>query len=1092
MKILSRIAQLAYIGMAVVASVNFSAAQADDTDIYINNTVQPESAPLVMFSIDYRPNLASTICSDATPANCPEAKYFQDNYPATYDLLIPTSGALTFFDVLRGSLHAVLNQITGVRIGLMMNHNSENNCAGPTDTKCSNGGYITHGFNELQSGDANGALAAFTSTLSSLPMPQGNVSHTWQGKELYFEFFRYLTGQGVYNGHLGYTDYGDTDKNTNLDVDFPDASWDTTIESGSRYVSPLETGDANSCAKIFAINFMFQVSNQEDDSDSAILDTQANGGMHGIVSKPSFTDTIAYLHDVDLADGNFGSVPEIAGAQNVTSYFIVDSSKINQTTNGYASAGGTTNALSMSDNPEELIDTLLDIFQEILSVSTTFVAASVPVNVFNRAESLDNVFIALFQADDDNKPFWTGNLKKLKLGTTTLTDGSKVVQLVDANGDPAIANDGRIKYDALTFWTDSASLPTADTSANEVEGRDGRVVDRGAAGQKIPGFIADDVGLINSAGEPAAAGPRRVFYDSGSSLLDLNADAATATALKSYFGATVTDAESLNYLKWLRGIDVNDEDGDGSSGDVRPWILGDPLHSRPLPINFGVSDGHDTANPLIYIAMASNDGYLHLFRNTDNGGNEIGREVWSFVPTDVMDTIPTLFSNSAGTGHPYTVDGAPAVYIADTNGDGSVQAASGEKVFLYFGMRRGGQTYYALDISYPNSPTLAWTITNSGDFSELGYTWSRPQIGKMNYDGLGAKPVVIFAGGYDPNKDTRGGAVGTGDSMGRAVYVVDAAEGTLVWKATYGTTTGSVSSSWYKHAQMVDSIPSDVTVVDTDGDQLTDRILVGDTGGKVWRIDTHGESSNWQATLLASVGRHYVSDSANDRRFFHRPDFVQAQNEDGSYFDAVILGSGNRPNPLDKEYTTNPMNYLYMIKDERILPVGASPTQPVTDRATDHDDLGDITDPTLTPDTTWGWRLKLDVGEGEKSLSSPLTLSNTVYFTTYLPKGTYADQVESATDPATCGPSEGSGLLYAVNLLTGKAANNYNTADDSSGESSASDRYKELSSAGIPADVVGITLDGQAYVLPPDLGPEKANARTRWRTFWYEVEDSEL
>ena len=36
---------------------------------------------------------------------------------------------------------------------------------------------------------------------------------------------------------------------------------------------------------------------------------------------------------------------------------------------------------------------LRNIFQQILSVSTTFVAASVPVNVFNRAEIIDNVYI---------------------------------------------------------------------------------------------------------------------------------------------------------------------------------------------------------------------------------------------------------------------------------------------------------------------------------------------------------------------------------------------------------------------------------------------------------------------------------------------------------------------------------------------------------------------------------------------------------------------------------------------------------------------------------------------------------------------------
>ena len=71
------------------------------------------------------------------------------------------------------------------------------------------------------------AKVALFQKLEAIPDPQGDVSHTMQGKELYFELFRYLTGQNIYNGHLGFTDFGDNDKTTNLDVDFPAASWDT-------------------------------------------------------------------------------------------------------------------------------------------------------------------------------------------------------------------------------------------------------------------------------------------------------------------------------------------------------------------------------------------------------------------------------------------------------------------------------------------------------------------------------------------------------------------------------------------------------------------------------------------------------------------------------------------------------------------------------------------------------------------------------------------------------------------------------------------------------------------------------------------------
>ena len=46
-------------------TVTFGSAYADDTDIYVNQgaALPPESEPLVMFSLDYRPNLGSTACN---------------------------------------------------------------------------------------------------------------------------------------------------------------------------------------------------------------------------------------------------------------------------------------------------------------------------------------------------------------------------------------------------------------------------------------------------------------------------------------------------------------------------------------------------------------------------------------------------------------------------------------------------------------------------------------------------------------------------------------------------------------------------------------------------------------------------------------------------------------------------------------------------------------------------------------------------------------------------------------------------------------------------------------------------------------------
>ncbi|NIV18346.1 MAG: hypothetical protein GWN47_08000 [Woeseiaceae bacterium] len=1049
---------------AALAALIFviGAAKADDTDVYMNPGagLPAGSEPMVMFSLDYRPNLGATACNGTECDTLIKEGYMS---PA---------GPYTFFDVLRGAMRKVFNPLEGVKVGLMINHDHVFDCVGFGRTKCSNGGYIAMGFQRFEKGDANGAKARFHEILDSMPTPLGLLSHSYQGKEIFFEFFRYLTGQGVYNAHNGYTDFGT--KNTyNLDTDFPLIAWDTKIETGAKnkpaYESPF--GDAGACSKLYTVNVLFQVSNQDDDSDAAIAEPIWSGGLGA--PKSQFADVIQYLNDADLANGEYGTVANLEDKQNVTSYFIVDKTKINTMTVGYARAGGTGFPLALSENPDELVATLQEIFRQILSVSTTFVAASVPVNVFNRAEITDNVYIALFQLDKQSRPYWVGNVKKLKLdGANSL---SSEAVLVDANDAPAVAADGRIRFDALTYWTNPDALPPADVDAGEVEGRDGRVVARGGAGQRMPGFIT------GSPQEANGLGGRTIYYDrTPSSLAALNVDLNTATALQPDYGvATITGAASM--IAFNRGLDVDDLDGDGNTGEAREWIFGDALHSRPLPINYGSIGGYsDPENPAIFIAVGSDDGMLRFIRNTSAGGAQSGEELWSFMPRASMPAQKILRANGTGMQHPYTLDGAPVAFIMDKNQDGSIVSSDGDKVFLYVGMRRGGKKYYALDITDPQRPDLMWTIDKSGDFAELGYTFSTPRVGLVHTP-MGPRPAVMFAGGYDTNKDIRG-VVGTDDSEGNAIYVVDAVTGTLIWKArgSYGGSSATV----FEHPGMVDSIPSTLTVGDTNGDGLSDRIVVGDTGGNIWRADIAGDdTSKWKVSLLASVGRH-ASNSPTidiDRRFFHRPDLVPSKDQFG-LFDGVVVGSGNRANPLDKGGITS--NYMYMIKDRRTS-MGSG-----VDTGLSHVDFGDVTSNCLQSDggcvvnLTNGWRMHMEE-PGEKVLATPLTLTGKTFFTTYMPKG---------GSPATaCSPSEGGGRLYAVGFQDGTSVVNYDTSDDdptAPGEpGTKADRSVELQSLGIPAEVVSVPPN---KILRPDLQIDNVNVTTRWRTFWHVDEDTDL
>lgn len=1027
---------------AIALLIAGAGARADDTDIYYASGVgDAGGAPLVMFSLDWRPNLGSTVnCGDGSCQMLIDA-----------GALSPT-GPYTFFDILRAALKVVMEPLTGVRVGLMINHDNINNCANKVASGCSNGGYIALGAKLFTEDDSNGAKAAFHAFLAGMPTPQGNQSHSYQGKELFFELYRYLTGQGIYNGHVGFTDYA-SNATRNLDVDHPAIKWDSSVESGDNYVSPLLS--AGRCSKIFTVNILFQVANQEDDSDTALGKATSAGGMG--LNMPTFPDVIGWLNDADLASGQYGSAPAIAGKQNVTSYFIVDPTKINTKTTGYAQAGGTGVPLPLSDDPQTLIDTLSNIFDQILSVSATFVSASVPVNVFNRAEVVDNVFIALFQPHESTTPFWNGNVKKLRVaGLNTASPA-----LVDANGLPAISADGRIRFDALTFWTNPATLPPADTSKNEVEGKDGRVVYRGGAGQKIPGFVSGSPGAVNG------AGTRQLFFDDNGALAALNADSTTAGKLRAALGAS-TDSAALKLLSWARGQDVDDLDDDDNVTEAREWIFGDPLHSRPLPMNFGARGGYSESNPAIYLAVGSNDGFLRLIRNTTTSGAQSGTEIWAFMPQAVMGKLSTLRTNVAGVRHPYLVDDSPVAYLNDANNNGTLD--TDEDAWLYFGLRRGGKALYALDVSDPESPSLLWSIEKGGDFAELASTFSTPRVIRVP-DGTGSKPALIFGGGYDTNKDLRTG-VGSDDTEGRAVYVVDAQTGELIWKAVGGS--GTSSEQVFYHAALLDSVPGGISVLDSDGNGEHDRAYFGDMGGNVWRVDMSGDDTgDWKLTRLARLGRHAsdASGKADDRRFFHRPDIVQSYDEYGAY-DAVVIGSGDREDPKDVGGTTQ--NYMFMLKD-RSVAAGAG-----SDVDREKSALADVTNTCLTSagacevDLDAGWAMRL-TEPGEKSLATPVTIANTIYFTSYLPNG------GSSTD--SCGPSEGTGRLYAVSLKNAAARNNYDST------TAEADRYTDLASPGIPSEIVSLP---PSMILRPDLQVEDTGAPNRFRTYWFEAEDSEL
>jgi type IV pilus assembly protein PilY1 len=155
--------------------------------------------------------------------------------------------------------------------------------------------------------------------------------------------------------------------------------------------------------------------------------------------------------------------------------------------------------------------------------------------------------------------------------------------------------------------------------------------------------------------------------------------------------------------------------------------------------------------------------------------------------------------------------------------------------------------------------------------------------------------------------------------------------------------------------------------------------------------------------------------AAGNRRFYYPPSVSQIADEHLGAFLTVAIGSGHRANPLGTP-GKNVEDRFYMIRDANVLgpPVDADGEPAYT--AIVESDLLDVTG-NLDPSTedlagAHGWMI--DLADKEKSLSSPLSADNRVFFTTYTPEG---DSVAS-----TCNASGaiGTALEYEVDILTGK------------------------------------------------------------------------
>jgi type IV pilus assembly protein PilY1 len=624
----------------------------------------------------------------------------------------------------------------------------------------------------------------------------------------------------------------------------------------------------------------------------------------------------------------------------------------------------------LADNVESLTLALLQIFDIANRQALSFSAPSVAVNAFNRTQNRNELYMTVFSAE--SKIHWPGNLKKYRI------EGG---QIVDANGQPAV--------DPLTgFFADAAQ------SVWTVGGPDGAIVKLGGAANQQPDPVLRKLYTNNGVDNDLTAAANAISV------------ANVAAFTLADFGLTGSAGEPTKeqIIDWARGDDIRDEDNDPAT--LQRHAMGDPLHAQPAAVDYGDSSGN--ANVVIF--SATNDGYLHAIDGAT------GVELWSFIPKNLISNLGKLYFNASALYKNYGIDGDVVPIVADNNENGFIDA--GDFVYLVFGMRRGGDDYYALDVTDKDVPKLLWQAS----FPVFGQSWSAPTITRVNISDPALntqKAVVIIGAGYDSVHDTAT-FPSTADAEGAGIFMLDLATGVQIWRA--GTDVGAD----LQLAGMTRSFPTRVKAIDLDGNRIADRMYATDVGGQVWRFDLFpGEVPATAVTggVIAQLGAEGLNintlTAADTRRIYNAPDIALFNDPvENRRFLSVSVGTGYRAHPLNNDTTDR----FYSMRDSDVF---NKLTQAQYDGyivATDTDFIEvSGTTQAVVQSPFRGWKFTLP--PEQKILADSATFDGDIFFVSFSP------DVVAAAD---CQIQVGRNFLYRVSVVNGDPlVNNLDSLADS-------------------------------------------------------------
>jgi len=603
------------------------------------------------------------------------------------------------------------------------------------------------------------------------------------------------------------------------------------------------------------------------------------------------------------------------------------------------------------------------------ATTNSYVPAAVPVANYQSIELDNELYFALFQPSHSQR--WNGNIKKYRL---------RGGEIVDSNGRSAIdADSGFFADDALSLWS-----RISDWQSSGKTSADGAFTQRGGFAYRLePGkqrriysYIGPSPGVGNSA---ITLGDTFLLHESNHNIDPI------ALGLDPSSGDWQLQRQQI--IRWANGEDPS---ANHYSGDF--------IHGRPVVVNYR-RDPECSESELSRcvdntIFAPSNLGFMYAIDGTS------GDEIFAFIPQELLPNLGHYYRNDAiTTAKKYGLDAPINLWRQDRNNNGQIDPE--DHVYLYLAMRRGGDNYYALNVSDRSSPQLLWQIDGGeGAFRDLAQTWSVPKKAKVRWHCGGGnclyKDVLFFGGGYDTIHD--GATTATSGDRGNAIYMVDASTGELLWSA------GKGAHHSLPIPHMENSIPADLSVSDVDGDGYSELIIAVDIQGNVWRFDIDAAPSDSANFAVGGKIAALGGDGRGFRRFYNAPDVAFFSLRGERAFLSISLSSGYRASPNSSEIDDR----LFVLYDYHPLSRPEDELGVVSYNYSNHStvlraaDLGNIDNGSAS---IHGWYKAL-TGAGEKGLSPTVTFDSKILMSTFIPA-------------QGCNDGPGDSRIYVLDALTG-------------------------------------------------------------------------